>query len=59
MNPEQMAAYQDGQLRQQALMLADKRAPAGATVDEVMASAEKLLAFLKAGMQVADPSPSA
>lgn len=55
MTPEQIA-YQAAQLRQQALTLADKRAPADADADALIVIATKLLAFLQGGGTVATPS---
>lgn len=43
----------DEQMRLQAVMLADKRSPATATTEEVIAEAEKVLKFLMAGIKVA------
>ena len=54
MNPDQIAAQQ----RQQALTLADKRSDPGSTIDQVLATAEKLLAFLQGGLTIATPSQS-
>lgn len=42
----------DEQLRMQAMMLADKRKPADATIDDVLREAEKVLRFLKGGVAV-------
>jgi hypothetical protein len=43
----------DEQLRMQAMMLADKRKAADASVDDVIREAEKVLRFLKGGVAVA------
>lgn len=42
----------DEQMRMQAMMLADKRKPADASVDDVIREAEKVLRFLKGGVAV-------
>lgn len=50
MTPEQQ---QEATMRQMALSLADKRCKDGATVEEVITEAERVLKFLRAGMVVA------
>lgn len=53
MTPEEIAAQQEAQARQMAMQLADKRAPEGASVEDVIKEAERVLKFLRAGIAVA------
>lgn len=53
MSPEEVAAQQEAQARQQAMQLADKRCPADASVADVIKEAERVLKFLMAGFKVA------
>ena len=42
----------DEQLRMQAVMLADKRKEPGATMEDVLKEAEKVIRFIKGGVAV-------
>ncbi len=53
MTPEQIEAQQDIAARLEAIRLADKRVGLGSSTEDVIAEAEKVLKFLKAGIKVA------
>lgn len=53
MSPEEIAAQQEMNARQMALGMALQRAKPEDSLDDIIKMAEKLMAFLKAGLKVA------